>query len=557
VSTQEKVEVGAFLRRCINLHRLESPSEIVASTFSILGDDCGAELSHMVLDDEICRLIDAEGALLMALRSRVYSRTSAADSDVALTTRPGVVVVEVDGISKPIGSLYLARFDASEDAIHRERASQLAVVFGSVIDALRLVAAEERARRASKFQQRVYETAIEAIDDLLFICDDRSKILFASRSLNSVGKDPGRLHGVGFSSVFAPMSWSKVRDWLQELFDVGSALPIAATMDAGTYRGARSISVEMKAVRIEVDGQQYAYVVARDLSEKLAIEASLARSEMLYRSVVELAGEGIWLVDGSGATIFANGQLKSLLRVSDEEFKALGVEDLVPEQLLAELYQRIGLGAEGACLRHEAELSLPDGGRVWVMIYSRVVPLGRDEPAALLMFADITTMKELERELDLKAHRDGLTGLANRSELERFVSQAQRDESGGALASIFVDLDGFKCVNDVHGHLVGDAVLIEIANRLSSLAGPGDLVARIGGDEFVIFVRVEGETSQVAAIAERARELCALPVVVGEVHVQVSGSVGLSLPEDSKSPTELLVEADRAMYQNKAARLAS
>lgn len=554
---QRGLDEQRFFGRCIELHGLESPSAIVASTFAILGDHCGVELSHMVLDDEICGLIDADGELAMSLRSRVYSRTTAADSDVALSTRPGVVVVEVRGISRPIGLLYLDRFDGSEAAIETERASQLAVVFGAAIDALRLVGDEQRARRASKFQQRVYETAIEAIDDLLFICDERSKILFTSRSLLSAGKDPGRLKGVGFSSIFAPMSWSKVRDWLRELFEFGSALPITATMDAGTYLGARSISVEMKAVRIEVDGQRYAYVVARDLSEKLAIEASLARSEMLYRSVVELAGEGIWLVNREGATIFANSQLKSLLHLSDEAFKTLKVSDLVPDNLLSDLYERIGAGAEGACLRHEVELTLPDGGRVWVMIYSRVVPLGLDEPAALLMFADITTMKELERELDLKAHRDGLTGLANRSELERFVSQEQSHHGDASLASIFVDLDGFKRVNDVHGHLVGDAVLVEIANRLSSLAGPDDLVARIGGDEFVIFVRVQGRTNEVTELAERARQLCAVPVEVGEVQVQVSGSVGLSLPEDSKSPTELLVEADRAMYREKADRVAS
>ncbi|MGC8481853.1 MAG: hypothetical protein ACP5PJ_09915, partial [Acidimicrobiales bacterium] len=232
---QPGLDERRFFGRCIEIHGLESPSAIVASTFAILGDHCGVELSHMVLDDEICRLIDTDGELAMALRSRVYSRTSAADSDVALSTRPGVIVVEVRGISRPIGSFYLGRFDGSEAEVQIQRASQLAVVFGSAIDALRLVGDEQRARRASRFQQRVYETAIEAIDDLLFICDERSKILFTSRSLLGVGKDPGRLKGVGFSSIFAPMSWSKIRDWLQELFEVGSALPITALMDAGTY----------------------------------------------------------------------------------------------------------------------------------------------------------------------------------------------------------------------------------------------------------------------------------------------------------------------------------
>ncbi len=170
---------------------------------------------------------------------------------------------------------------------------------------------------------------------------------------------------------------------------------------------------------------------------------------------------------------------------------------------------------------------------------------------------DVTARVEAEQELVRRAGLDGLTGLANRSHLfqrlEAAVSSAAA--SGQAVAVVFMDLDGFKDVNDTFGHAAGDLVLSQVGSRLLGRLRRGDLLARIGGDEFVA-VLAGLEPAAALEVARRVADgfVTALrePLTAGPVEVRLSGSVGVAVsPEHALSADRVLAEADAAMYRAK------
>ena len=165
---------------------------------------------------------------------------------------------------------------------------------------------------------------------------------------------------------------------------------------------------------------------------------------------------------------------------------------------------------------------------------------------------DITDRKRLEAELEFQALHDPLTGLANRTLLQSRleVALARRAEPN-PVSLLLIDLDGFKEVNDAHGHLAGNFVLCELAARLKAVTRPSDTLARTGGDEFVLLCP-ETSTEGAVAIAERVVEELRRPVELPTGPMSVGGSVGVaSVDGHLVDPDWLLLEADRAMYEAK------
>jgi diguanylate cyclase (GGDEF)-like protein/PAS domain S-box-containing protein len=166
---------------------------------------------------------------------------------------------------------------------------------------------------------------------------------------------------------------------------------------------------------------------------------------------------------------------------------------------------------------------------------------------------DITARKQAEATLEYDAHHDSLTGLANRSHLIARLGQAlDATADGGAPPTVFfVDLDGFKPVNDGFGHDVGDQVLVTIGERLHRSTRPGDTVGRLAGDEFVLVAACGDD--EVSNLARRLREVLDEPIRVGEDLLHLSASVGYATARPDSSAESLLAEADAAMYQAKRA----
>jgi diguanylate cyclase (GGDEF)-like protein/PAS domain S-box-containing protein len=167
------------------------------------------------------------------------------------------------------------------------------------------------------------------------------------------------------------------------------------------------------------------------------------------------------------------------------------------------------------------------------------------------LFNDITLMKEHQHQLERIAHFDALTGLPNRlllaDRLEQAILQCQRQTK--ALAVVYLDLDGFKAVNDAHGHDVGDGLLVALAQRLKAVLREGDTLARMGGDEFVAVLTQLESPHDCEPVIARLLQSAAEPVCLGELVLHVSASIGVThYPVDGVDADLLLRHADQAMY---------
>jgi diguanylate cyclase (GGDEF)-like protein/PAS domain S-box-containing protein len=167
------------------------------------------------------------------------------------------------------------------------------------------------------------------------------------------------------------------------------------------------------------------------------------------------------------------------------------------------------------------------------------------------IFSDITEQLERQNHIEHLAHHDGLTGLPNRMLLQDRLKQAMAycDRNQTLLAVVYMDLDGFKPVNDIHGHEAGDHLLMEIAFRLKNSLRAQDTVARLGGDEFVLLLGDIHSLDECEQAAQRIITLISSPISLGEIEVQVSASLGIALyPIIEGGGDTLLRNADQAMY---------
>jgi diguanylate cyclase (GGDEF)-like protein/PAS domain S-box-containing protein len=201
------------------------------------------------------------------------------------------------------------------------------------------------------------------------------------------------------------------------------------------------------------------------------------------------------------------------------------------------------------------ELRRKDGTPIWVHLQGS--PLEERPNEALWMMTDVTAQEQYQQQVEYIAFHDALTGLPNRLLLADRIGQAvaSATRSGHAAAVAYLDLDGFKAVNDTHGHEAGDQLLKEIARRAVEAVRADDTVARLGGDEFVLVLGGLADSSQCGHILKRALLSIAQPVQLDDgVEVTVSGSIGVAIcPADGTAPRDLMTAADRAMYSAKRA----
>ena len=207
----------------------------------------------------------------------------------------------------------------------------------------------------------------------------------------------------------------------------------------------------------------------------------------------------------------------------------------------------------------------PDGQVVWVRDHSATIRDADGRPLFIqgVMF-DITSSKEAELRMQHMAYHDSLTGLPNRAmfeeHLELALARARRDDL--AVAVLFLDLDDFKPINDMHGHDTGDAVLRQVGTRLASAVRDTDLVARQGGDEFLVLVGdlTPGDDGTLAGsivgrVARRIDEELAIPFRLRAGDLSVRASIGWGIyPFEATDADSLLRSADEAMYQQKRER---
>ncbi|MFU8841399.1 MAG: diguanylate cyclase domain-containing protein [Nitriliruptoraceae bacterium] len=270
----------------------------------------------------------------------------------------------------------------------------------------------------------------------------------------------------------------------------------------------------------------------------------------------------VFIKDGEGRYLYANRALLERFDRTEEELPGVTDAELFSEATVRRLQEVDRRVLAGEHTQGEVVVDALDGTR---RVYWEVkTPLqapdgGTTGPRILGISTDITAYKQLEEQLSRAAMVDPLTDLPNRrrflERLEEALVRSDRTRSYGCL--LFLDVDGFKGVNDTHGHLAGDRLLVQVATRIRGLVRRADHVARLGGDEFVVLSEDLGEEEpdahvRAGRIADKLRRGVAGTYDLGDVHQAVRVSVGAALFRGlERSIDEVLSAADARMYEDK------
>jgi diguanylate cyclase (GGDEF)-like protein/PAS domain S-box-containing protein len=313
---------------------------------------------------------------------------------------------------------------------------------------------------------------------------------------------------------------------------------------------------------IEIEGEQCWLFVVRDITERRRSEAIVREREELLSLTIEAASLGLWDWNLQAREISGDARWREH-RGLPPSSTPLKIEDLrataLPEDpaMIAAAVQR---HAEDPQTPFDVvrRVLRPDGSSRWIRALGKIV--ARDAEGAPLRMVgvdiDVTQQREQEVLLEQLAHFDALTGLPNRvllaDRLQHAMLQAER--TGSLLGVAYLDLDGFKPVNDRFGHGAGDRLLVEIANRLKEALRAVDSVARLGGDEFVVLLADLDSTQACEQALHRVMASMAAPYSIDGERVTVTASIGTTLyPTDRSDADTLLRHADQAMYAAKQA----
>ncbi|MFP4294435.1 MAG: EAL domain-containing protein [Halothiobacillaceae bacterium] len=292
------------------------------------------------------------------------------------------------------------------------------------------------------------------------------------------------------------------------------------------------------------------------------VSVALARREdesrmRLLAQVVASSYDGIMVTDADNRIIEVNPALLRLSGYAREELLGRSPAVLSSGRHDRAFYARMWSSVEANDFWRGEVWNRRKDGSLYAQMLS--ITVMRDEAGRVThhigVSSDISQLKEHENELARIANHDALTGLPNRRLLQDRLQQAieRARRYGSRLAVCFLDLDGFKPINDCHGHEIGDQLLVRMSHRLSGMLRASDTLARLGGDEFVLLIGDLHDADEIEPVASRLLDLIATPVSLTVDEVRVSGSVGVALyPDDGEDSDILLRRADLAMYRAKS-----
>ncbi|EIL91520.1 MULTISPECIES: sensor domain-containing protein [Rhodanobacter] len=265
--------------------------------------------------------------------------------------------------------------------------------------------------------------------------------------------------------------------------------------------------------------------------------------------VLDLMPDAVCVVDTEGHLLFVNASFKRIFGYTPEEVLGRRIFELVhPDDRAATAAQAEQVMAGQLQLHFRNRYLHKDGHSVDIQWSARWLP---QHGVRIGVGREVTELRRLERELEHRANHDSLTGLANRDrlriELQSAIDHAR--QTGHGVAVLYLDLDGFKDVNDRGGHDAGDHLLREVAARLQQGVRQGDLVARVGGDEFVALLPGCRDARTARAVAESLRARLTVPFSLPDGLFRLDASIGIAcFPDDGANAKALLARADRAMY---------
>ena len=396
--------------------------------------------------------------------------------------------------------------------------------------------------------QERYRALVELSPDAILVIQDARFVFANQQAMRLIGAEDLEQLTSRPAVDFVP---PPIRKPLTERYkiDPGARLPY---IEGHLVRAddQRRIPIETAAAGIEYEGRPAVMVVVRDITARYETEQAMWAAEQRFAAAFHEAPIAMLLIDPIGVVLDANPALGEL--VGDDPRSLVGRQSL-------RLVHRDDRDTVRTMLKTVSEkdqvleptewrLERETGDEVWVQ--GSVAPLPGEPKTLVMHLMNITERRANEERLAYRALHDPLTGLPNRTLLTDRLAQAVRAvaRDQGGVAVLYLDLDGFKEINDNHGHAAGDQVLVEVARRLRSAVRPADTVARLGGDEYAIVA--EGLPPP-DAIALKQRISDALQPPIGDLTVEASVGAAHSTVVGLNAEA-LLNQADADMYKAKA-----
>jgi diguanylate cyclase (GGDEF)-like protein/PAS domain S-box-containing protein len=405
--------------------------------------------------------------------------------------------------------------------------------------------------------ERDLQALLDNVPDLIIFKDRNSRFTRVNRAYAAyVGwANPAALIGKTDADLFPS---AQAMDYLADEWRVlttGEALvgKLESRLDAkGQVRWVLTNKVPIR----DTEGRITGLVgIARDITDRKHAEVALRQSDARFRSLIRNALDMITILDAEGTVRYKSPAVERVLGYQPDELVGRNVFDFIHPDEVQSVYAAFLAAVNDPKFIPIIEFRFQHCDGSWRWLESTGTNLLADAAVGGLVFnsRDITDRKEVAERFWHQAHHDPVTGLPNRTLFMDRLSQALTEGGSTSLAVFFLDLDGFKVVNDSLGHEYGDRLLVAVAERLSAQVQDGDLLARFGGDEFTILHRNVMNASEATTIAVSLLATLAAPFTLRGHTLSVSASAGVALDSATlNTPSDLLRAADVALYRAKA-----
>jgi diguanylate cyclase (GGDEF)-like protein/PAS domain S-box-containing protein len=456
----------------------------------------------------------------------------------------------------PHGSVFVTTFRDDNTVIVRPLA--LAIVAAT---SLALARSHRRSEDTLRASERRLFSFLDSMPLGVFVLSADGQLYYANDSARRLAGQPeGEVSAGNLANAFNAHITGTDIPYPEQRVPIVRALTGETSMveDVEIRSNEHPVNLQMWGAPIRSESGEITHAVSAfsNITAQKRFEAALQESETRFRTVFEEGPLGMAMVSPDYRFVQVNQALCDMTGYRGDELVGMSFTDIThPEDHDIHTRQVTLLErGESDIVDIEKRYVRKDGGVIWVRVCVRLLRDARGMPLYhLSMIQDVTEQRKAIAEVERMANHDALTGLPNRrllyDRLSQAIARARRYES--TLLVFSIDLDGFKAINDIHGHAAGDAVLIATGKRLTAALRDTDTVARMGGDEFVLLI-TDVAVASAAHVARRVEDSLRQPINFDGNVLRVEASIGRAvLFEDGDSEDALITAADTAMYRAK------
>ncbi|MBV5334385.1 MAG: diguanylate cyclase, partial [Sulfuricurvum sp.] len=411
--------------------------------------------------------------------------------------------------------------------------------------------------RRIKNQLKQIETILATATDGIHVHDKEGKLFLFSDSFAKIHgytrEEISKLRIYDLNTFFDPTKINSIMDQMKHQ---------TLTFETKhTRKNGEMFDVEIHATEIDLDGKEYIYASLRDITQRKYSETILLQHDTILKNIAE----GVYAIDNDGRCTYINPAALSLLNLKEEDI--LGY---IPHEVFhyrhsdGETYTADECPIRNAAMQGSST-QLEDifmrRDKSLFPVFVTVSPILQNDIliGSVVTFIDISDQKQSQNQLEAQkehfdhmAHHDPLTGLPNRLSLIETLESITTGEQTEPFALMFLDLDGFKEINDSYGHRFGDQILIQFAQVLQNTFPMDSIIVRTGGDEFVIILSYHDNPEMMISTIQKLLNKLNCPFTINNLDIYITVSIGVTnYPEHSINAEELFQQADAAMYNAK------